>query len=115
MRLSLKHLMKQKHSTRTNSTKIRLSYSMPQNLLIIGATGIIGKPITREIIQAKTLFGRIAVLTSKNTVQKKSSEIEELEESGVEILVGDITSEEDVKRAYQSRSRIDFLTGVTDT
>ncbi len=87
---------------------------MSQNLLIIGATGLIGKPITRAIIQSKTSFGRIAVLTSEKTLQQKSTEIKDLELSGVEILVGDITSEEDVKRAYQSRSRVDLLIGVTD-
>lgn len=73
---------------------------MPQNLLIIGATGVIGKYITKEIIKAKTSFGRIAILTSENTIQKKSSEINDLKRSGAEVLVGDITKEKDVKRAY---------------
>jgi saccharopine dehydrogenase-like NADP-dependent oxidoreductase len=76
---------------------------MPQNLLIIGATGAIGKPIAREIVNSKDSFGRIAVLTSQSTVQEKPSEIDQLKHSGIEILVGDIASEEDVKKAYQSR------------
>ncbi len=73
---------------------------MPQSLLIIGATGVIGKYITEEIIKAKSCFGRIAILTSENTIQKKTSKIDELRRSGAEVLVGDITKEEDVKRAY---------------
>jgi len=74
---------------------------MPQNILIIGATGLIGKYITTEIIKAKASFGRIIVFTSENTIHKKSSQINELKHSGIEILVGDITKEQEVKRAYQ--------------
>ncbi len=77
---------------------------MPQSLLIIGATGVIGKYITKEIIKAKTSFGRIAILTSENTIQRKSSEIDDLRRSGAEVVVGDITKEEDVKRAYHGLS-----------
>lgn len=72
----------------------------PQNLLIIGATGVIGRPITKEIIKAKSSFGRIAILTSESTVQTKSEEINDFQQSGVEVLIGDITKEEDVKKAY---------------
>jgi FlaA1/EpsC-like NDP-sugar epimerase len=82
---------------------------MPQNLLIIGATGVIGKPITRAIVDAKDAFGRIAVLTSENTIQNKESEIKELEKSGVEVLIGDITKEEDVKKAYNGPPQIGKL------
>lgn len=75
-------------------------HMMPQNLLIIGATGVIGKPITKEIIKAKSSFGRIAMLTSENTIQKKPSDITDFKQSGIEVLIGDITKEEDVKKAY---------------
>jgi FlaA1/EpsC-like NDP-sugar epimerase len=74
---------------------------MPQNILIIGATGLIGNYITAEIVKAKASFGRIIVFTSENTIHTKSSQINELKHSGVEILVGDITKEEEVKRAYR--------------
>lgn len=77
---------------------------MPQNLLIIGATGVIGKPITREIINAKNSFGRIAILTSENTIKNKPSEIDGLKKSGIEILNGDITKEDDMKKAYHGLS-----------
>ncbi len=73
---------------------------MPQNLLIIGATGVIGKHITRELISAKSSFGRIAVLTSENTIQKKAGDINNLTQSGIEVLMGDVTNEEEVKKAY---------------
>jgi len=74
---------------------------MPTNILIIGATGAIGNPITTQIIAAKSSFGRIAILTSANTLSQKAEEIEKLKSQGVEIFTGDLTVEEDVKKAYQ--------------
>ena len=73
---------------------------MPQNILIIGATGLIGTPITEAIISAKPSFERIAILTSTATVTNKSSVINDLRRRGVEILTGDLSNEQDVKKAY---------------
>lgn len=78
---------------------------MAPNILIIGATGNIGKPITTHIVAAKSSFGRIAILTSQNTATQKAGEIEALKAEGVEIFVGDLGSEEDVKKAFQGISR----------
>ncbi|KAH8601832.1 NmrA-like family-domain-containing protein [Bisporella sp. PMI_857] len=74
---------------------------MGLNILIIGATGVIGKYITQQIVLAKSSFGRIAILTSKNTLDTKAPEIEVLKKEGVEVFVGDITLEKDVKSAYK--------------
>jgi uncharacterized protein YbjT (DUF2867 family) len=79
---------------------------MPPNILIIGATGAIGAPITTQIIAAKSSFGRIAILTSPNTASQKADEIGSLRSQGVEVFIGDITVEEDVKKAYQGKSRV---------
>jgi uncharacterized protein YbjT (DUF2867 family) len=77
-----------------------LPLNMPLNVLVIGATGLIGTPITKAIISAKSSFGRIAILTSSATVAKKASEINSLKSQGVEILTGDLSNEQDVKKAY---------------
>ena len=77
---------------------------MPLNILIIGATGVIGAPITKEILNAKFSFGRIAVLTSSATVTNKASQIDSLKSQGAEILTGDLSNEQDVKRAYNGAS-----------
>jgi len=74
---------------------------MAPNILIIGATGAIGVYITQQIISAKSSFGRIAILTSQNTVNTKAAELEKLKSAGVEVIVGDLGVEEDVKKAYQ--------------
>lgn len=78
---------------------------MAPNILIIGATGAIGKPITAQVVAAKSSFGRLAILTSQHTIANKGEEIESLKNHGVEIFVGDLGSEEDVKKAYEGISR----------
>jgi nucleoside-diphosphate-sugar epimerase len=77
---------------------------MAPKILIVGATGVIGKPITEQIVATKSSFERIAVLTSTNTVNNKVEEIKALKENGVDVLVGDLAVEADVKRAYDGRS-----------
>src|SRR3954453_8816614 len=74
---------------------------MPPNILVIGATGLIGTPITKAILNAKSSFGRIAILTSTATVTNKASQIDSLKSQGAEILTGDLSNEQDVKRAYK--------------
>ena len=72
-----------------------------QNVLIIGATGIIGTYITEAIVTHKSEFGRVAVLTSKKTLVEKVREICALESWGVEVFVGDLDDEKNVKEAYR--------------
>ena len=79
---------------------------MAKNILIIGATGVIGTPITKAIVSAKSDFGRIAILTSEKTASQKTDLISPLKQSGVEVLTGDLTNESDVKKAYRGRSLV---------
>ena len=69
------------------------------NILIFGATGLIGEHITSAILESKADFGRIAVFTSNNTIQSKAEKINALKSRGVEIIAGDITSGEDINKA----------------
>ncbi len=75
----------------------------PHNILIFGATGVIGKFITEQLIAAKSNFNRIAVFTSPGTVENKKDEIEKLKGQGLEVIVGDVTSESDVRGAYKGK------------
>ncbi|KAK4935002.1 hypothetical protein LTR10_023870 [Elasticomyces elasticus] len=72
-----------------------------KKLLIFGATGLVGRHIVQQIIKGKDAFDRIAIFTSPRTVSSKSGDIADLKNSGIEILVGNITDEDDVKKAYQ--------------
>lgn len=72
-----------------------------KKLLIFGATGLVGRHIVQQILTGKDAFDRIAIFTSPDTVNSKSEEIESLKNQGVEVIVGQITDENDVRKAFQ--------------
>ena len=80
-----------------------ISYSaLPtRNILIIGATGVIGTYITRAIIDARDHFDRICILTSEKTLVEKLHDIAALDAWGVEIFTGRLEKEAAVKKAYE--------------
>lgn len=74
----------------------------PRNILIIGATGNIGRFITQSIVSAKSEFDRVAILTSAPAAgSDKEKFVEELKSKNVDIIVGDINNEKDVVNAYK--------------
>ena len=75
---------------------------MAQNILIVGSTGVIGKHITKAIVEAIPKFGRVAILTSQDTRYRKAQHVDGLQRQGVDVLVGDLGSEKDVKKAYEN-------------
>ncbi|CAG8976121.1 hypothetical protein HYALB_00002401 [Hymenoscyphus albidus] len=77
-----------------------------ENILIFGATGYIGWYITDQIVKAKTSFGRIAIFTSPGTVEKKPDLISQLQENGVEVIVGSAGEEADVVNALDGITTI---------
>jgi len=74
--------------------------SKTKNILIFGATGLIGTHITNAIVRSKADFGRIAIFTSPNTIETKPEAIKALKAAGVKILTGDITSVDDLNNAF---------------
>ncbi|KAL2407915.1 Reductase efuL [Exophiala dermatitidis] len=72
-----------------------------KKLLVVGATGLVGSRIIREIVRNKSKFERIAVFTSPTTAETKSGQIDSLKRQGVEIIVGDLTKPDDVSKAYE--------------
>ncbi|EXJ59089.1 hypothetical protein A1O7_06520 [Cladophialophora yegresii CBS 114405] len=72
-----------------------------RNILIIGATGVIGTYITRAILDAREHFDRICILTSQKTLVEKVQDIAALDAWGVEIFTGRLEKESAVKRAYE--------------
>lgn len=75
----------------------------PHNILLIGATGNIGRFITQSIVSARGEFDRVAILTSAPVAGSEKEKFinEELKPKNVEIIVGDIGNEEDVLNAYK--------------
>ena len=78
----------------------------PARLLIFGATGAIGKFITEAILAAKPAFQHVAIFTSPNTASTKQDLLARWKAAGVplSVVVGDVNSEDDVKRAYQTEA-----------
>jgi uncharacterized protein YbjT (DUF2867 family) len=74
----------------------------PRNVLIIGASGLIGTHITRSIVSARSEFDRLAVLTSPPAAgSAKEAALGDLKSKNVEVIYGDITNEKDVAEAYK--------------
>lgn len=75
--------------------------TVPKKVLVFGATGVIGKYILAALVEGKSSFDKIGIFTSAETVETKKTEIDQAKSNGVDIVVGDVNSEEDVKRALQ--------------
>ncbi|CAO2656184.1 Nn.00g049870.m01.CDS01 [Neocucurbitaria sp. VM-36] len=87
--------------------------SLPRNILVFGATGVIGKYIIQELFNARSSFGKIGFFTSKNTVKTKADDVNRWKEKGVEVIVGDVNAEDDVKNAYEGYDTIISALGRT--
>lgn len=73
----------------------------PKNILLIGATGQIGSHILSALLTARQEFNRIALFTSASTASKKATYLSDLRTNHqVEVIVGDITNEKDIRNAY---------------
>lgn len=83
-----------------------MSTPNPSKLLIIGATGVIGKYITGAILSSKSRIpslSQVSILTSPATVSNpaKAALLASWKSQGLSIITGDINNADDVKRAYK--------------
>lgn len=76
-----------------------------RKILVVGATGVIGKVLTNALINSKDSFERIGIFTSAETLANKAEEVESLRQRGVSIISGDIYNDDDVLEAYKGSSR----------
>jgi uncharacterized protein YbjT (DUF2867 family) len=77
------------------------SNSTPKKILVFGATGLIGQHIIREIYNAESSFEKIGLFTSESTANNKSDELKGWKEKGVDVIIGDVSSEDDVAKACE--------------
>lgn len=80
-----------------------MTTSVPKKVLLFGGTGLIGQFILQALVDNKSDFEKIGIFTSADTAEKKKSTIEELKKEGVEVVIGDVTSEQDVAKAYEGK------------
>jgi nucleoside-diphosphate-sugar epimerase len=71
-----------------------------KNILIFGATGLIGEHITRSILDNSSDFGTIAVFTSRETATSKADKIDALKSRRADIIIGNFTSDDDLNAAF---------------
>jgi uncharacterized protein YbjT (DUF2867 family) len=57
---------------------------MAPSVLIVGASGTVGRPLLQEFLKNKSNFGRIAVLADPTKV----SRFTEVQSEGVEVVAG---------------------------
>jgi hypothetical protein len=79
-------------------------FSKSKDIIFFGATGTIGVPIVKAIIESKSLFGRLVIFTAPGGGAAKTSLLQDWKASGLEIIEGDINSEEQVLAAYKGNS-----------
>jgi nucleoside-diphosphate-sugar epimerase len=78
-----------------------MSSPNPSKILLFGATGVIGKYILEQLIEAKPAFERVGIFTSPGTAETKKEDLEKLKEKGVKVVIGDVNSDSDVKKAFE--------------
>ncbi|KAK9793659.1 hypothetical protein AB5N19_04131 [Seiridium cardinale] len=80
--------------------------AVPSRLLIVGATGVIGKYITNAIVSSKSRIAslsQVSILTSSATASNpaKESLLSSWKSQGLSVITGDINNADDVRNAYK--------------
>ncbi|KAI2775975.1 NAD(P)-binding protein [Daldinia loculata] len=80
-----------------------MANQLPSNILIIGATGTIGKYITEAILSADPHVGRqVSIFTSPATASSPDKEaiLSSWKSRGLSVITGDLSNADDVRNAY---------------
>ncbi|KAI1874355.1 uncharacterized protein JN550_002934 [Neoarthrinium moseri] len=95
-----------------------MASSVPSKILVIGATGVIGKYITTAILAAKprlSSLSHISILTSPGTASNpaKQALLSSWKSQGLTVITGDINSADDVRKAYKDVDTVVSCLGRT--
>ena len=78
--------------------------SLSRRILVIGATGVIGKVLLDALLNAKDEFETIGIFTSPATVESKKDLIESFQARGCVIRTGDLYNDEQVLEVFRGES-----------
>ncbi|CAK7208913.1 hypothetical protein SCUCBS95973_000274 [Sporothrix curviconia] len=70
-------------------------------ILVVGATGVIGKVLVDAILNAREQFEAIGIFTSEATVESKKDLVESFKTRGAFIHTGDLYNDDDVLGVYK--------------
>jgi nucleoside-diphosphate-sugar epimerase len=79
---------------------------LPQKILLFGATGVIGKYILQALLESNANFPKIGIFTSAGSEQKNQDNFDALKRKGIDLIVGDVHNEEDVKDALWNKGTL---------
>jgi hypothetical protein len=85
----------------------------PSHILVLGATGNVGKHIMNGLMSASTTFPNISIFTSKSTAASKSDLINGWTSAGISVIVGDIANPTDIETAYHGVDTVISCLGRT--
>ncbi|KAI1080824.1 isoflavone reductase family protein [Whalleya microplaca] len=83
------------------STQSSESIAPAKKILVLGATGVIGKVVTSALLNAKSHFERIGIFTSEETAAHKTQLLDSFRDRGADVIVGDINDHSLVLKAYE--------------
>jgi len=75
--------------------------TVSKKILVLGATGVIGKVLVSALINAKGNFERIGIFTSAETVLEKKDLVALYQNQGVDVITGDLYDDNDVLNALK--------------
>lgn len=84
-------------------------------VLLIGSTGTIGTHITSAFaslsVSGKSPLEKVAIFTSPSTVESKKAFIDELKSKNIEVIVGDLGDDDQVKKAFEGEKPVENVVG----
>lgn len=94
-----------------------MTATLPSKILIIGATGVIGKYITNGILAAKPRISSltsVSIFTSPATASSPAKEplLSQWKSQGLNVITGDINSAADVCKAYDDHDIDTVVSGL---
>jgi len=87
----------------------------PSRILIFGGTGTIGRYITSSLLHANPPFQQVTLFTSPASHTSKAPLLTNWQSQGLSLIVGDLTSESDIRAAYQNSGADTVISAVGRT
>ncbi|VUC21028.1 unnamed protein product [Clonostachys rosea] len=72
-----------------------------RKILVLGATGVIGKVLVEALLCGKEHFDSIGIFTSAESATNKQALIESFKSRGVSVVIGDLYNDDQVLEAYR--------------